>query len=151
MATLHLMVGLPCSGKTTRAKELEKEHSALRLTPDVWQVQLFGNDVAHPDHDSRHTQIEQIMWSVAKRVLEMGGDVILDFGFWSRAEREDFRRRAEALGADFQLHFMDVPEEELFRRLEIRNQDPLESFSFPAEDLKQYIGQFERPAPEELQ
>jgi predicted kinase len=25
MATLYLMVGLPCSGKTTRAKELESE------------------------------------------------------------------------------------------------------------------------------
>ena len=26
MATLHLMVGLPCSGKTTKARILEKEY-----------------------------------------------------------------------------------------------------------------------------
>ena len=38
MATLHLMVGLPCSGKTTLAKQLEQERSALRLTPDEWQI-----------------------------------------------------------------------------------------------------------------
>ena len=38
VATLHLMVGLPCSGKTTLAKQLEQERSALRLTPDEWQV-----------------------------------------------------------------------------------------------------------------
>jgi predicted kinase len=34
MVTLHLMVGLPCSGKTTLARTLEHERSALRLTPD---------------------------------------------------------------------------------------------------------------------
>ena len=44
MATLHLMVGLPCSGKTTLARKLEHERSALRLTPDEWQLRLFGQD-----------------------------------------------------------------------------------------------------------
>ena len=34
MATLHLMVGLPCSGKTTLAQKLEHELPALRLTLD---------------------------------------------------------------------------------------------------------------------
>jgi predicted kinase len=44
VATLHLMAGLPCSGKTTLAQKLESERSALRLTPDEWQVRLFGQD-----------------------------------------------------------------------------------------------------------
>jgi predicted kinase len=30
MPTLYLMVGLPCSGKTTLARKLEREKSALR-------------------------------------------------------------------------------------------------------------------------
>ena len=58
MATLHLMVGLPCSGKTTLAKKLEHERSALRLTPDEWQVGLFGQDAKEPEHDARHSFIE---------------------------------------------------------------------------------------------
>ena len=58
MATLHLMVGLPCSGKTTLAKKLEQERSALRLTPDEWQVLLFGQDAEEPEHDARHSLIE---------------------------------------------------------------------------------------------
>ena len=42
-ADVFLIVGLPGAGKTTRAKELESTASALRLTPDEWQIALFGN------------------------------------------------------------------------------------------------------------
>ena len=49
MATLHLMVVLPCSGKTTLAQELEHELPALRLTPDEWQIPLFGQDAEEPN------------------------------------------------------------------------------------------------------
>jgi len=51
MATLHLMVGLPCSKKTTLARTLEQTCAALRLTPDEWQLALFGNDVWVRDHE----------------------------------------------------------------------------------------------------
>jgi predicted kinase len=69
MATLYLMCGLPCSGKTTLAKELEHTHAALRLTPDEWHTCLFGQDVEHPEYDSRHNLIEAIMWEVATRAV----------------------------------------------------------------------------------
>lgn len=42
-AVVYLMVGLPGAGKTYRAKELEISASALRLTPDEWQIALFGD------------------------------------------------------------------------------------------------------------
>lgn len=97
------MVGLPGSGKTTEAIRLEKKYHALRLTPDEWHYRLFGNDFHNDDsvdaeHDRRHTTIEQIMQDTAERVLEMGGDVILDFGCWARVERDELRARAAALG-----------------------------------------------------
>ena len=84
MATLLLMVGLPCSGKTTLAKQLEHERSALRLTPDEWQIGLFGQDAHEPEHDERHRFIEGMLWKIASRALELGTNVILDYGFWAR-------------------------------------------------------------------
>src|SRR5512139_3017147 len=89
VTTLHLMVGLPCSGKTTLARRLEVERSALRLTPDEWQIRLFGQGVEEPTLTARHDLIEALLWDVAARVLALGTNVILDFGFWSRQERED--------------------------------------------------------------
>src|SRR3954467_9955429 len=88
VATLPLMVGLPCSGKTTLARKLEHERSALRLTPDEWQLRLFGQDAEEPEHEARHSLIEALLWDLASRALVLGTSVILDFGFWAREERE---------------------------------------------------------------
>ena len=152
MATLHLMVGLPCSGKTTLAKKLETERSALRLTPDEWHVSLFGQDAEAPEHDARHTHIETLLWKLASRALVLGINVILDFGFWAREEREDFRLRAKQLGAGSEVHFLDVPEAELLRRLAVRNSDDLPArFYISEEAMKPWIAFFQRPTPDELE
>ena len=81
MATLHLMVGLPCSGKTTLAQKLEQELPALRLNLDEWHIRLFGQDAEDPEHDARHSLIEALLWKIARRALELGTNVILDYGF----------------------------------------------------------------------
>lgn len=151
MATLLLMVGLPCSGKTTLAKKLEYERSALRLTPDEWQIGLFGQDADEPEHDARHSFIEGMLWNIASRALELGTNVILDYGFWAREEREDYRLRAKRLGASSEVHFLDVSEEELLRRLAVRNsQSSQENFYISEESMKPWIEFFQKPTPEEL-
>ncbi|MCB9148888.1 MAG: AAA family ATPase [Caldilineaceae bacterium] len=63
MATLHLMVGLPCSGKTTLAQKLEHELPALRLNTDEWHIRLFGQDAEDSEHDARHSPIETLLWN----------------------------------------------------------------------------------------
>ena len=151
MATLHLMVGLPFFCKTTLARKLEQERSALRLTPDEWHVRLFGQDAKEPEHDTRHSLIEAMLWKIASRALALGTNVILDFGFWAREERDDYRSRAKQLGASSEVHFLDVPEDELLRRLEERNSQPShESFYISVEMMKPWIEFFQRPTPDEL-
>ena len=152
MATLHLMVGLPCSGKTTRAQQLEHARAALRLTLDAWHIRLFGQDAADPEHDARHRLIEALLWNIARRALELGTHVILDYGLWAREEREDYRSRAKQLGASSEVHYLDVPEDELLRRLAQRNLRPSqESFLISLEAMKPWIAFFQKPTPDELE
>ena len=152
MATLHLMVGLPCSGKTTLARTLEVTRSALRLTPDEWQLRLFGQDAEDPAHDARHSLIEALLWDVASRALALGTNVILDYGFWAREEREDYRARAKQLGVSSEVHFLDVPEDELLRRLAQRNVHGLcTAFYIPEAMLLPWIPFFQKPTPDELE
>jgi predicted kinase len=158
VATLHLIVGLPCSGKTTLARQLEAKYTALRLTTDEWHIRLFGSDYGdnmteseEAEHDSRHASVESIMWDVAARVLALGVDVILDFGCWARSERDEFRSRAENVGADFKIHFADATADVLFERLQARNTMQTEgTFFIPKAKLQEWIQIFQPPVPEEL-
>lgn len=152
MATLHLTCGLPCSGKTTLARQLEQEHQALRLTPDEWHIRLFGDDLADPAHEQRHNSIEALMWNVAARALGLGVDVILDFGVWSRSEREAFRAEAAQLGAASELHYLEVSEEKLLARLRARNAQPAsDTFVIPEARLHEWMRLFQVPEADELQ
>ena len=152
MTTLYLMVGLPCSGKTTRAKELEDELRALRLTPDEWHVNLFGHDIYDPDHDRRHSLIEDMLWQIAARALTLGTNIILDFGFWAREEREDYRARAKKLGAGSAIIFMDVNAEELLRRVRVRNENLNNTTHYIPEDMmRRWIQFFQVPDDSERQ
>jgi predicted kinase len=152
MATLHLMVGLPCSGKTTLARQLEQQYSALRLTTDEWHTRLFGDDAEDAQHDARHTLIEGLEWNIAARALGLGLNVILDFGFWAKVEREDYRARAKQLGAGSEIHFLDVPEAELLERLAKRNATPTPgTFTIPEAMFKTWIPIFQPPEADELE
>ena len=147
-----MMVGLPGSGKTTEAKKLEQKFNALRLTPDEWQLFLFGHDINEQEHDARHTKIEELMWKVAVKVLKSGCDVILDFGFWTKSERDEFRRKARSFGADSKIHYMNVPDDVIWERLSVRNQSAGKNavFYVGRKEFDEWSALFEAPAEEEL-
>ena len=47
--------------------------------------------------------------------------MILDWGHWARVERDEKRLGARALGVGVELHYPDVPLEELIERTQRRN------------------------------
>jgi hypothetical protein len=147
------MVGLPCAGKTTVANQIKEQYQALVLTPDIWQLALFGDDFGRdPDaHNERHDRIESLMWQVAERVLTLGTSVILDFGFWSKAERDMFRQRARDLGVGFRIHYLATSLDEIEQRLQGRNQSSNgETFRIAFADILGWSEQFEPPDEAEL-
>ena len=153
MPVLHLMVGLPCSGKTTFAKTLEKQEQALRFTPDEWQLKLFNQRVydEHSDHDIMKRKLEKFIWTVAADALKLGVNVILDFGFWTKVERDDFRLRAKQLGVGFKIHFMDVPKDELLARMTGRNAEvEYTAFICEPKHMERWYAIFEPPSSDEL-
>lgn len=144
--TLHLTVGLPGVGKTTLARELEQTSGALRLTPDEWMAPLFG--LRWADFGGKRDVLEgRLIW-VGHQVLRAGVSVILDFGCWSPDERYALRAIANLAGADFELHFLTLPEDERRQRADARwRESPEEIFELTLEDHERFRACSRRPRP----
>jgi len=61
----------------------------------------------------------RLVW-LAIRILQVGVDVIVDFGVWSKDERSALRHPAAQAGADCELVYLAVQEAEQRRRVEAR-------------------------------
>jgi predicted kinase len=67
--------------------------------------------------EATRAKIETPQWSLAQRLLQLGGNVIIEWGTWRRSERDVQREGARKLGAAVELRFLDAPVEELFRQV----------------------------------
>jgi predicted kinase len=123
MATAHLIHGYLGAGKTTFARRLERELPAVRFSHDEWMAALFGEDSPAELFQARRERVWRLMAAQWTRCLELGLDVVLDLGFWARAERDAVRARVTALGAGHRLYQLACPQEEAWARIEVRNRD----------------------------
>jgi len=119
-ARLILTCGLPGAGKTTLARQLAADRGAVRLTKDEWLWALG----ASPWDTLTNDKVERELWRIAQEILNLGASVVLDFGLWARVERDEMRTAARGLGVGVELHYLNAPIDELWRRIQTRNLEP---------------------------
>lgn len=120
--TAHLLHGFVGAGKTTFARKLATELPALRLTHDEWMNRLYGANPPAAEFEELYNRVDGLIWDCARRTLELGCDVILDCGFWTRRSRDEARARIEALGLRWVLYAIKVPEPLARKRVAKRTQ-----------------------------
>jgi predicted kinase len=140
---LFIVCGLPGSGKTTRAKQLEAKFEAVRFCPDEWLAEL-GLDLCD---EVRREKIEALQWKLAQSLLTRGLAVIIEWGTWGRSERDTLRLGARALGATVELHYVTAPFEVLWERVRQRG---MEDPPIGRQDMVRWAESFEEPGAEEL-
>ena len=113
---LVLICGLPASGKSTLARRLAPEVPAIRLDTDGWATEL-GADLWD---EAFRARLERQLWVLSQDLLAQGKSVILEWGHWARAERDEKRLGARALGVGVELRYLDAPLDELIERAERR-------------------------------
>jgi predicted kinase len=145
--TLFLTVGLPGTGKTTAARGIETERNALRLTKDEWVKALYG----HENPRSASAVIEGRLIEIGLRALELGIDVVVDFGLWGRDERAALRKAAADRGAKVEMHYFEVTPAEQRRRLDQRQAgESHTTWPMSEEELTQWAGVIQVPTEGEL-
>ena len=125
-STLILICGLSGAGKTTLAKKLTKERSAVRLCADDWVIGVLKDQKNIAERDRLRDPVEQLLWRLVQELLKLGNTVILENGFWSKEERTRYFKTAKELGARVELHYVSALFETLWQRVEKRNSDPNE-------------------------
>jgi predicted kinase len=149
--TLFLMVGLPASGKTFRARELAAERGALRLTPDDWALTLFGQQDRHQEPGGKRWLLEGRLVALAIDALRLRLSVVLDFGFWSRDERSALRWMAAAVGASCAVVYLPVERDVQWSRIQSRwKHTPEQTFPMAEAELDPWRAKFEVPDADEL-
>lgn len=141
-AKFIIICGLPGSGKTTLATRLADELAAVRLCPDDW---MTGMGMSLWDNKSRDG-LEHLLWELGQELLRLHQNVIIEFGSWSKSERDELLRAGRACGAIVDLYCLDPPLDEIRTRLTKRG---MEGDDIIPDKLEEYSSKFERPDPTE--
>ena len=152
MSKIFLMCGKICSGKSTCAKQLSREHKAVILSIDDIMLALFGQD-AGEKHDHYVEMTEKYLYEKSLEILELGINVVLDWGFWTREKRDYARNFYGPRGIEHEFCYISISDEEWNRRLDKRNKDVKENRSdayYVDEGLRRkFEAIFEAPENEE--
>ena len=114
MNTIHMLVGIPGSGKSVYARQLEKATRGVIVSTDGIRLRLFGGESKQKNtyiiFDKAFREIGQ--------ALADGRDVIFDATNVDRARRAKFLKRFS--DAPVECHFFDTSYETAQRRISSR-------------------------------
>lgn len=153
MPKVLVMCGKICSGKSTYAEKLKLENKAVILSVDELTLALFENQ-AGEKLDFYIEKLKEYFLKKSLDIVEAGADVILDWGFWTKKERDYAREFYDSRNISYQFYYMNVGIDEWKKRILKRNQEikteQLEAYPIDKGLLSKVEKMFEEPDREEL-
>ncbi|HTU11770.1 MAG TPA: ATP-binding protein [Allosphingosinicella sp.] len=121
-ATLHMLCGKICAGKSSLAARLAEAPLTVIVSEDQWLARLFGEEMASVEDYLRFAaKLRTAMAPHLTALLEAGMSVVLDYPANTPANRAWMKGIAEAARAVHRLHWLDVPDDVCRARLRARN------------------------------
>lgn len=146
MARVIFMCGPAGSGKSTHARRLESE-GWVRLSFDAEMWRRGISTVPLPAKLRAEIQAD-----LQRRLLDLvaaGVDVVLDFSFWSRRMRDDYRALLEPTGVVPETVYLACDRATVLERIRNRRGRHPDDYVLSAELAARYFDHFEPPTPEE--
>lgn len=88
--TIYALCGKIASGKSTYARRMMRESPALLLSCDELVRRILPGDLGDA-HDETLARVKDYLLSKAAEAASGGLDVILDWGFWTKRDRDAVR------------------------------------------------------------
>ena len=153
MPKVMLICGKICSGKTTYSKKLCTEGKTVLLSADEIMLFLFDQCCGemHMEYERR---IKNYLFRKLLELIEKGNDVILDWGFWTREERDWVKEFYKSRGIDCELYYIPIDDETWELHVNKRNAAVLkkeaEAYYINLDRAQEFAAMFEEPAQEEI-
>ena len=138
MAKLFVMCGLQCSGKSTKAKELAKEHNATVLSSDSIREEYPA---------AKNDTVFRILYERMNKILKDGDNVVIDATNTTIKSRKQIFQNLKVKCVKI-CHIMNTPYEVCIERLGKRNAGDY-PHKFGEDVIKRYYYNFEIPFYEE--
>lgn len=144
---LVVITGLPGSGKTTLATALADSLPACRMCPDDWMM-AAGIDLWDA---AARACIEGFQLELSLDLLRAGQHVVIEWGVWTRAERDALRDAAQSIGAEVELRHVTADTDELWRRIVARDlEGRWGSRPITRAELDEWTKRYEPPTQDEF-
>ena len=124
MAKVILICGKICSGKSTYAEQLRVQNHAVLLSTDEITLALFGQHCGD-NHDVYVERTQNYLFNKSLELIEVGINVILDWGFWLKEKRDYAREFYNSRNIECEFHYIDISDETWKARLKKRNSEVL--------------------------
>ena len=148
-----LICGKICSGKSTYAKERCRQNHTVLLSVDEITLALFGQYCGDM-HDTYVERTQNYLFDKSLELIESGIDVVLDWGFWMKEERDYAKAFYKTRNIAYEFHYIDISDETWKVRLKNRNSAVLAketSAYFVDDNLASKFGAlFEIPGKDEI-
>ena len=152
MAKVIILVGKIGSGKTTWVNDRKKQKQMMLLSCDDLMLNLFARCLGEK-HGETERRCLKFLFGQAVELTEMGIDVVLDSGFWTKASRKAAKEYFAAMGIETNTYYFKIPDETRIDRLERRNEQLAQStkreYIIEKSLLARLDKNFEEPLPNE--
>lgn len=146
MPRVVLMCGPAGSGKTTYTRGLERD-GFIRLSID--EVAWSRGHRSQPLDETIAAQIETELRSRLAGLVRAGRDVVLDFSFWSRSSRTEYRTLLATLGVQAETVYLATPRDVALARVAARAWRHADDVALDAQRAAAYFDHFEVPTEAE--
>lgn len=147
MPSLICLCGRIGSGKTIAASYIKQLGPVVVLDVDNLMHPLFGDSMDRHLFDRNLQIIIHWLSDIANQTLKAGVSVVMDFGFWTRKNRQQIL----SCILDFPVHFLylEIDENTQAERVLGRNQQPNKTYTFDLESLTILNQMFQEPETNE--
>ena len=154
MSKIIAICGKICCGKSYYAKQIKEKENAVVLSTDEATYDLIDNEQGEL-YDVFAERVNKYLMKKAVEIVKAGCNVILDWGFWTRAERQETTKYFNQFGIDVEWHYVDIEQSRWKQLIEernnkIKNGNGGSNFYVDEGLMEKLLSKFEEPTRDEI-